>query len=192
MDCDMAREALSARLDGEAVSFEGVHEHLAACAACRAWEARAVALTRTMRIAPAESVPDLTGPILAKIEAASHRKVIQLVLGIVAVAQALAAVPAVAGNELGATVHVAHEQAAWGLALAAALGFAAWKPARAAAVLPILTVFVLCLALMTGIDVAAGRVSLVAEAPHTMTVFGLALLWLELHPPAPRRMLRPA
>jgi predicted anti-sigma-YlaC factor YlaD len=187
VSCSSFREAISARLDGQPVG-DDLDAHLAGCADCRAWEAHAIALTRTMRLAVAEPVPDLTGPILARVQAASNGRVIQLVLGFVALAQALAAVPALLGNEIGATVHVAHEQAAWGLALAAAFAIAAWRPARADALIPVLGVFVLCLAVMTGIDVGAGRVSLVAEAPHTMSVFGLALLWLELHPPAAPRL----
>lgn len=39
MDCEVAREALSARLDGERapVPSARVDEHLGECSACRAW-----------------------------------------------------------------------------------------------------------------------------------------------------------
>ncbi|MCB0946449.1 MAG: zf-HC2 domain-containing protein, partial [Mycobacterium sp.] len=39
MDCDTAREALSARIDGEREPIPGarVDEHLAGCPACRDW-----------------------------------------------------------------------------------------------------------------------------------------------------------
>jgi predicted anti-sigma-YlaC factor YlaD len=110
--------------------------------------------------------------------------VIRLTLALIALSQILIAVPALAGNDLGAPMHVAHEQGAWGLAMAAALGLAAWRPSRAAALLPLLSVFVACLFVLTIGDVVAGRVAPSAELPHLMAGVGLALLWLESHPPA--------
>jgi predicted anti-sigma-YlaC factor YlaD len=109
--------------------------------------------------------------------------VIRCTLGLIGAAQVLIAIPALAGNDTGATLHVAHEAGAWSLALAAALAMAAWRPARAAALLPFLAVFVGTLAALTVGDIAAGRVAPSAELPHLMAGFGLLLLWLESHPP---------
>lgn len=63
----MARESLSARLDGEAgeVPAARLDEHLAQCPACRRWSAEAAELARRTRLAPAPPVPDLTDHILA-------------------------------------------------------------------------------------------------------------------------------
>jgi predicted anti-sigma-YlaC factor YlaD len=116
---------------------------------------------------------------------------IRLALFLVAAAQVIIAVPALFGDDLGATIHVAHEQGAWGLALAAGMAYGAWRPARATAMLPVLSVFVACLGLMTALDISAGRVAPSAEAPHLMAAFGLVLLWLESHPPLAMRT-RPA
>jgi predicted anti-sigma-YlaC factor YlaD len=201
MDCEQFRQAISARIDGE---DPGVDElmlarHLAACRACLAWETTALSVTRIARIRPAEEVPDLTATIMAAVaaERAVHTPlatraaetddapvVIRLTLALIALSQILIAVPALAGNDLGAPMHVAHEQGAWGLAMAAALGLAAWRPSRAAALLPLLSVFVACLFVLTIGDVVAGRVAPSAELPHLMAGVGLALLWLESHPPA--------
>jgi len=109
--------------------------------------------------------------------------VIRLSLALTAVAQLIVAVPALTGNDRGATIHIAHEQAAWGIALAVALAVAAWRPSRAAALVPFLVVFVACLSALTISDIAAGRVAPSAELPHLMAGIGLALLWLECHPP---------
>jgi len=187
--------------------------HLGACAGCRAWVTRVAQLTRSLRLHPAQPVPDLTAPILAAIaaeratapapsgrlralvafvggEGGDAPWVIRLALLLIAAAQVLIAVPALFGNDLGATIHVAHEQGAWGLALAAGLAFGAWRPARATAMVPLLVVFVLCMGLMTMLDIAGGRVTPSAEVPHLIAALGLGLVWLESHPPLGLR--RPA
>lgn len=188
--CEDYREAISARIDGEdgGVAEGTLARHLADCSACRAFETAALAATRRARLRPAEAVPDLTGPILAGITAsprlAPTPSVVRLTLALVAAAQAVGAIPALVGNDSGATLHVAHEQGAWGLALAAALALAAWRPARATALLPFLAVFVVTMSALTLADVVGGRVAPTAELPHLMAALGLVLLWLETHPPA--------
>ncbi|HEY2429842.1 MAG TPA: zf-HC2 domain-containing protein [Acidimicrobiales bacterium] len=201
MDCERFRLAISARIDGEdpGVGEGELSRHLAGCAACRAWEASALGVTRGLRLRPAEKIPDLASPIMAAIAAERHRlrppvtrtddtggapAVIRLTLALIAAAQVVIAIPALTGNDLGAPVHVAHEQGSWGLALAAALAMAAWRPSRAAALAPLLAVFVGCLAALTIGDIVAGRVAPGVELPHLLAGFGLALLWLESHPPA--------
>ena len=51
MDCDTAREALSARIDGERepIPAARVDEHVASCGPCRQWQAEAVEQTQLMR-----------------------------------------------------------------------------------------------------------------------------------------------
>ena len=51
VDCEVAREALSARLDGERepVPSSRVDEHLADCAACRAWFDQVASEARGLR-----------------------------------------------------------------------------------------------------------------------------------------------
>ncbi|HVM66511.1 MAG TPA: zf-HC2 domain-containing protein, partial [Acidimicrobiales bacterium] len=200
MDCDRARQSLSAMIDQEdpGVSAEVVRRHVAGCAACQRWEADALALTRATRLRVAEEVPDLTDAIIAAVGAEAVARdqavprdvappevpgVIRLTLGLIAIAEMLIALPALAGNDLGAPIHVAHEQAAWTVAMATALAIAAWRPSRAKALLPQLGAFVACLSALTVSDVLTGRVAPSAEIPHLMAGLGLALLWLESHPP---------
>ena len=196
MNCERCREAISARIDGEpSVAGQGeLRRHLAGCAECRRWEQAAIGVTRAIRLHPAEAVPDLTPGILRAVAADPRRpvtaatvatpNVIRVTLALVAVAQLFIAAPALVARDLGATVHVAHEQGAWGLALAAALALAAWRPSRAGALQPFLAVFVVAMGVLSLSDVAAGRVTPGAELPHLMSAVGLALLWLEAHPPA--------
>ncbi|HVM67422.1 MAG TPA: zf-HC2 domain-containing protein [Acidimicrobiales bacterium] len=190
LGCEGYREAISARIDGEdpGLAAEPLARHLADCAGCRAFETDALGATRRARLRSAEPVPDLTGAIMTAISASRRPLptpfVIRLTLALVAAAQACSAIPALVGNDSGATLHIAHEQGAWGLALAAGLAFAAWRPARAGALLPFLAVFVATMAALTLVDVVTGRVAPTAEVPHLMAAIGLALLWLEMHPPA--------
>ncbi|MBL7487523.1 zf-HC2 domain-containing protein [Frankia sp. AgB1.9] len=66
MDCNLCREALSARIDGEVEHADpaAVEEHLRGCASCLAWQDRAVSLTRSLRLGPAVATPDFTTAIL--------------------------------------------------------------------------------------------------------------------------------
>lgn len=67
----MCREALSARLDGEAepASPAAVDEHLSGCSVCRHWQAEAMTLTRAVRVRPALNTPDLVAGVLSAVQA---------------------------------------------------------------------------------------------------------------------------
>lgn len=72
MNCDRARRALSERMDGERLSHHAAHaleQHLATCAACRAFQAGAYRLRERARIGLAPAVPDLVEPIMAAVRA---------------------------------------------------------------------------------------------------------------------------
>jgi predicted anti-sigma-YlaC factor YlaD len=59
MNCESAREAVSALLDGEApgVGRRAIEHHLAGCTDCRAWREAAYTVTRRARIGPARAAP---------------------------------------------------------------------------------------------------------------------------------------
>ena len=69
MDCETYRLGISARLDGEDAGFDdaALAWHLASCEPCRRFESEAIHLTRAVRVASAESAPDLTPTIMAAI-----------------------------------------------------------------------------------------------------------------------------
>src|SRR5215213_9099256 len=78
MDCTTCREAISARLDGETrgadadlIAAHLVEAHLAGCPGCREFVAKATELQRLLEGRPADELPALSGPILARIRAAA-------------------------------------------------------------------------------------------------------------------------
>src|SRR6202046_3878826 len=70
MRCDVAREALSARLDGERpeVLAQQVDAHLETCRGCRTWLIGAAAQTRRFASIEPGDGPDLVNRIMASID----------------------------------------------------------------------------------------------------------------------------
>ena len=72
MNCDRAQAVLSARLDGERAPERvgaAVDAHAATCARCRVFEAGALRVRTSVRVRPAEPVPDLVGSIMTRVTA---------------------------------------------------------------------------------------------------------------------------
>ena len=199
MDCTACREAISARLDDETMAADAglVEGHLAGCAACRAYLEAARGLQRRLRSRPAEPAPDLTAPILARIGEAdadrqqqASRREVRGGLVLVGVVALLLALPAlVLGDDAGASVHVARELGSFHLALAVGFLVVAWRPGRAAGLLPVVAVLAACLTVTGVVDVAAGRTPVVTETHHLLDLLGLGLVWLLADP---TRRSRPA
>ncbi len=120
MRCDTFREALSARLDGEAPGIEEgtIDEHLGTCPACAAWSDEVATLHRMVRVREAEVVPDLTAAILSSAPVPVRRSPLAEVISparwalfVVALTQLVLAAPALLlGKDAGASVHVAREE----------------------------------------------------------------------------------
>ena len=92
MECDRAREAISARIDGEdpGVPDGALDAHLAGCDACRGWQQRAHVLTRRARLGGPFLERDLTGQVLAAVPPAPARRRLRLALRGALLAVALA------------------------------------------------------------------------------------------------------
>ncbi|GAB3475677.1 zf-HC2 domain-containing protein [Amycolatopsis cihanbeyliensis] len=190
MNCDLCREALSARVDGEQepVSPDAVDRHLAGCALCRSWQAKAERLRRSTTLHSAPAVPDLTATILRRAELPARRPwVLRVVLGAVAVAQSTlggAQLLGLAngmhgGHDTGFMFgHLTRESAAWNLAVGIGLGWAALRPRVAAGQLPVLTGFVLVLAGASVTDLLGEAVTVRRVLSHGLVVVGLVLLYL--------------
>ena len=72
MNCSRARATLSERMDGERLSARqasALEEHVASCLTCQVFRARAEKLRQSVRIRPAEQIPDLAERIMGSIEA---------------------------------------------------------------------------------------------------------------------------
>jgi predicted anti-sigma-YlaC factor YlaD len=199
MDCTTCREAISARLDGHDSDDPAVDEHLAGCAGCQAWRADAVALAHHVDLHAALPVPDHSASILAALAdetaaaEASARNDALLVwragLAALGAVQLLLAIPVLFGVEAGVGVHAAREMGSFDVALAAGFLVAAWRPARAWGMVPLVAALAGSLAFTSVIDIVEGRATLAAETLHLTDVVGLVLLWALAH--AYRRPLPP-
>jgi len=187
MRCDLAREALSARLDGEMGQLEdgALDHHLETCAGCQR-HARALAgLHRSLRVREAEPVPDLTTQIMAATAdqlPSPGRKTAPVEwarygLFTVAFTQLLMALPLLAGEHSGIALHHMRELGSFSIALAVGLLVVAWQPQRASGLLPMATVLVAGLVLTAVTDIVSGRSSGLGESPHLLEVAGVVLLW---------------
>jgi len=198
MDCDIARTAVSARLDGEDLGVDPVDlaGHLERCTTCRAFARDADSMHREVRLARAPSVPDLTAPILASIGSessphATHERALRATLAIVAGVMIVAALPALLlGDDAGLPVHAARHIGSFDLALAVGFLFAAWRPSRLPGLLPVVTALVACLLATSVLDVLDGSTAALTEVQHAVEVVGLAAAWLLAHPLQPRRRAR--
>jgi len=187
MDCETYRLGISARLDGEDAGFDdaALAWHLASCEPCRRFESEAIHLTRAVRVASAESAPDLTPTIMAAINrerAAKSRRFDPEALrgGLIALAvvQMLLALPVLLlGRDAGAPVHIAREVGSFDFALAVGFLFVGWRPARAYGMLPLVAALVACLGITTAVDLARGTATFLGESAHLLDLFGLASVW---------------
>jgi predicted anti-sigma-YlaC factor YlaD len=190
--CEIFREALSARIDGEQepVSRGLVARHLGSCAACRAWYTDAQDMRRWMIVRAVPEAPNLTEVILGRIPAPrGKRRPARIGLGIVAAAQLALSVAQLLGAATGLGAmpgaammgHLTHETGAWNLALGVGLLWAALRPRSAAGLLPLLSGFVLVLTALSVSDLLGHAVSAERLVSHVFVVLGLALLFVVRH-----------
>ena len=194
MDCDLCRETLSARMDGEADALDAaeVDAHLSTCPACRAWQQDALRLTRTLRVRPATPTPDLTAAILAAAAAqrpapapaggSSSRQTWRWLLALVAFVQVSMGLSELLGvSHMGMTMssdseHLFNESTAWNLALGVGFAVAAVWPRLAGGLLPTLGVFLVVLVGVSVSDLINGAADLTRVGSHVVVLLGMALL----------------
>jgi len=185
MECDRAREAISARIDGEdsGIPDDVLEAHLAGCAGCRSWEQRAHMVTRRARLGSAFLDRDLTEQVLAALPPAPARRRRSLTQrgGLVAVALAQFAITVpllIFGDDRGAGVHAAHELGSFDLALAIAFIVGAIRPALSAGLAWPCTIAAGSLVGTAVIDLIAGQTIGIDEAQHLIALTGaLLLIW---------------
>jgi predicted anti-sigma-YlaC factor YlaD len=200
MNCPDALELVSAHLDGRAAPSEVrlMELHLATCEQCSDHWRRAVALDRSVRVRPAEPIPDLTMAILARARPprARHLTWSRVSLAWIAVLGMAQAVPnLVLGHDAGASTHVARHVGALTIALFIGFAYAAWRPERAFGLLPVAGALAVAMIGASIVDVSQGLVSASGEiTAHSIDIAGVALLWFLAGTPKPRVLhsLRPA
>jgi predicted anti-sigma-YlaC factor YlaD len=188
MDCERIREAISARIDGEELGVDAamLERHLRSCFGCRQWESDATALGRTVRVRPAETVPDLSSRILAAIaqepSARGRRRrtpaVVRQGLVLIGVLQLVLAGPDLLSGSGYGRAHALHELGSFDVALAVGFLCAAWRPIRAFGLLPVVAVLAAGLGLTATVDISEGHASTLTEGIHLLELAGFLLVWL--------------
>jgi predicted anti-sigma-YlaC factor YlaD len=179
--CDRIREWLSADRDGEAVPDPAALEHhLRSCAGCRAWLEAVDGVTAPLRVSPARAPDQVVAALSVWDELATSPGLRGWRAALVVAGLASIAVAVLQGLGLGPASghgHGARDLAAFDAALGAAFLFAAWRPDRfAAALAPLAVILAGLLMVVVAVDVATGRVSVVAEMLHLPTLVGAVAL----------------
>jgi predicted anti-sigma-YlaC factor YlaD len=190
VDCTRCREILSDALDGraDAVAGRAADAHVTGCVECRAYRDEIAELQRLVRLRPAEPVPDQTTAILARapLPAGGRQRWVRYGLLVVGLTQLALALPALLLGEDGdAPAHLARHIGSLAGALAIGLLYAAWRPARAAGLLPIAVALAACTAVTAVADVVDGRASALGEGAHVLELAGLVFLWMLAGSPRP-------
>jgi predicted anti-sigma-YlaC factor YlaD len=185
MRCDRSRELISGALDGEGAGRpDELGRHLEGCAACRAWQAQARSLHRSLRLQTAPDVPDLTAAILRRSRAERpvrpRRRLtmpaLRGALTAIAATQVVLALPGLF-SRAAPHDHGARHLGGWDLAFAVGLLVVAAQPWRARGLLPMAAAVAgVMVATVLG-DTMSGSAPAMAEGPHVLEVCGLALLW---------------
>ncbi len=193
----MAREALSARIDGERepVPSARVDEHLDSCPLCASWyakaEQQALQLRRMAAASRVHSVP-IEAPDTSA-SAAPHR-VLRCALGVVGMIQLGLAVAQAAGVDFGMVAahhgtttgaHLLNESSAWSAALGVAAIAAAIRPPVALGLSCVLVAYAALLSYYVVADLLAGQVTTLRVVSHLPVAAAtlLALLVWRTHRP---------
>jgi predicted anti-sigma-YlaC factor YlaD len=185
VDCLTCREALSARLDGEAepVPAEDTDQHLASCAECQSWQTRVTRTSRELRVRQATPVPDLSAAILENAVPPQNIRGwwARIALVVVAAAQVGLVLSQMLGVGVGhggvpASGHVLNESLSWNLAIGVGLLWAAFRTRVTSGLIPVLGGFVLLVAAYSGHDLATGAVAGSRVVQHGLLVLALGLL----------------
>ena len=190
MECDRAREAVSARIDDEdsGVPDAALTVHLAGCADCRAWQQRAHLVTRRARLGGALLDHDLSARLLAATPpspARRSRTITQRVAlaGVAALQLAITVPLLILGHDRDAGVHAAHELGSFDMALAIAFVVGAVRPRLSAGLAWPCCIAALGLAGTAVADMIAGQTFGADEAQHLVAVAGALLLFWQSRAP---------
>jgi uncharacterized protein YcnI/predicted anti-sigma-YlaC factor YlaD len=193
VDCGIAREALSAAMDGEAlpgVAMTDVDGHVRGCGPCARWQDRAARVNRLTVLSPAGEERDLAEAVLQRVELPVSSPpptrnplsfvLVRIGLVLAALAQAVVAVVELLGQDdpmmMGG--HMDHETSAFNFAIGVVLAFVAVDPRRARAQLPLLGSVVGVLVLVSTFDLGAHAVGWSRLVTHIPLAVGLILVAL--------------
>ncbi len=199
MRCEVAREALSARLDGERpeVLAQQVDAHLESCGRCRTWLIGAAAQTRRLASIEPGHGPDLVDKIMASLNEgftprqrwmralrSRYRRWGLIAIGVFQVAIAAAQIGGfdfgMVSHTHGATSgeHLMHESTAWLLALGLAMIAAGFWPVAAVGVAAIVGAYSVALVGYEVVDVFEGEETAARIASHVPLLVGFTFALL--------------
>lgn len=183
LSCSTARELISAAADDELDQTRrfAMSAHVDGCSECAAYADDVALLTRSVRLRPLDVQPDFVERVMARSAGARLGRGAWLRpalawCGVVVAVQAIG--PLVFAEMDGTPTHVARHVGASALALAIGFLFVAWRPQRAAGLLPFGAALLAATLVGVVLDTAAGNRSAIAETTHLAELVGLVLLWL--------------
>ncbi|MCV7319913.1 zf-HC2 domain-containing protein [Mycolicibacterium confluentis] len=193
MECQVAREALSARIDGERepVPSLRVDEHLRSCPDCRAWFDQAQQMNSLVgSLLDSEPARRLQEQAAVPTPPSRYRRALRWALGIAGAVQLALALGQAFGLDFGmlstthhGTAHAAHllnESTAWSAATGAVAIAAAVRPRLAPGLACVLSVYVALLTYYVIIDDAIGQVTvarIVSHLPVALAAVFALLVW---------------
>jgi predicted anti-sigma-YlaC factor YlaD len=162
-------------------STDEVTRHLAGCAECRQFEAKALAANRQMRIAEAPTLVDRTDQLVAAMTRSRsdwRLPLLRALLVGVAAFEIAAGASALFGGGAGELpVHVARELGGFSLALGVGFLLAALRPLQISGLLPVVMTLAITSLAGAAVDVIGGRADLAGEAHHLLEVLAVVALW---------------
>lgn len=199
-ECEAAREAMSALIDGEQSPLSGawLTAHLVDCGRCRDWYAAAAEIRRRSRLALVPEVPDLVDRVLAVTDVSQEHvsrlddgrrgwRITRTLLACTAIAQLWFALPVLLfARDPDVAVHPAHELGSFDTALAIGFLVVVWRPRLARGMRPLVGVIAGLLVITAAIDLARGRTTLADEAPHLLAAVAFVLMCLMRSSPGGR------
>ena len=177
MECDAARELISAQIDGDAAPSAELDAHLESCTACSAWRESVHSMARRL-IRPAGTVTPGRTYTPTPPRGFSRYRIIRFVLAWTGLLLIVWNIPDLfAGGVEVELIHLSRHQSAFSMALGATFLFVAWRPDRAYGMVPVAAVFTITLAGAT-VDLLNGASTIARESRHVVEILGLALVWV--------------
>lgn len=177
MECEDARNGISAAIDDNRPVVAVIEAHLEKCDSCRRWQDAAHRLRRATlhSVAEDESVPVAVSGLPRGFNA--HRWV-RFALAWAAALLIVWNIVDMFSAGAGTAIHLERHQAAFDVALGLAFLFVAWRPDRAYGMVPFAVTFTAALSGAAIIDLLNGASTLGRESAHLIELAGLGLLWV--------------
>ena len=183
MGCGDAHDLISAAADGELTAelVAALDAHLLDCEGCRRYVGRVAGLSQQIERRRVITNPAVIGAVLDRAQTArlGRGRWVRPALVWCAVMIAFESFrPLFVGEIDGVHTHVARHLGASALAFAIGLAYAAWKPAKAAGLVPVAAVLLATSIGGAVIDTATGMQAPLAESVHLLDLVGFVLLWM--------------